>query len=419
MVPVEQGVVPGRAFHGSPCPLVVVGAWQLSSGHSDRVACQPHDETLESLKAHRDAGLFCFDCADIYTGVEALLGEVVAGSDGTGIRVHTKCVPDLDAIRAGLVKRDYLEAGITRSLNRLKVKSLDMVQLHWWDYDASGFAEAFEQLHALRTDGLIGAVGLTNTDLQRMKDLAATGHAIASNQVQFSLLDRRAERSGMTAYCAEHGVELICYGVLAGGFLTDRWLGRDDPGFDDLENRSLVKYRLVIDEYGSWEDFQRLLRCLKGVAERRAVSVADASCAWTMQSLGGSGRILLGARGAAHVAGMARCLRTTLLPEDVAELNAEIAGRGIGGEVFGAERAGGRHTGKIRQNLNGVGGAGQLEECLARAEKGKGGEIPDTMRREVELLRRLGNDVTAIQAVLDEAGPVGKRAKTCDENSAA
>lgn len=372
--------VPSQEFCGEECPLVIVGAWQLSAGHSSAADA---GDGLASLRAHVDAGLRCIDCADIYTGVEDLLGHL-----GQDFRVHTKCVPDLDALESGIT-RDYLEAGVVRSLNRLRRTRLDLVQLHWWDYSVPGFDAAFVLLHELAREGLIGAVGLTNTDLPHMRQLVATGHSIASNQVQFSLLDRRPERSGMVQFCREQGIELVCYGVLAGGFLTDKWLGVEDPGFDSLENRSLTKYRLIIDEYGAWEDFQRLLRLLRQVADARGSSISEVSSAWAHQKAGG--RLLQGARGSSHVASMTSSLRRPLAPEHVALLDAEVGDKGLKGEVFEAERQGGRHTGIMRRNLNGIGGAAQVAECLAR------GAAP-LRQREIDVLRRLGNDVSSLEA---------------------
>ena len=88
-----------------------------------------------------DAGITTFDCADIYTGVEALIGEWLkrrrARSNAVPVQVHTKYVPDLDRLpthsRADVVR------GVDRSLARLGVEPLDLVQLHWWDYDVPGY----------------------------------------------------------------------------------------------------------------------------------------------------------------------------------------------------------------------------------------------------------------------------------------
>ena len=76
--------------------------------------------------------------------------------------------------------------------------------------------------------------------------------------------------------------------LAAGGFLTDRWLGKDDPGFENLENRSLTKYRLIIDEYGTWADFQRLLQLLSGIAGQRSTSVASVAVGWVLRQVGTS-----------------------------------------------------------------------------------------------------------------------------------
>ena len=85
-------------------------------------------------------------------------------------------------------------------------------------------------------------------------------------------------------FCAQHGIELLCYGSLAGGFLTDRWLGQADPGFEGLENRSLTKYRLIIDEYSTqWEDFQALLRLMRKIADRRGTDIAGVAIQWVLR----------------------------------------------------------------------------------------------------------------------------------------
>lgn len=382
--------VPPREFCGSACPLLIVGAWQLSAGHSALTDQQARSASVQALAEYARAGLVCFDCADIYTGVEALLGEVQQACPG--VRIHTKCVPDLDAMLAGGVTREYLEAGVRRSLGRLQMGALDLVQLHWWDYDVPGFVDACKQLCHLSACGLIRAVGLTNTDLGQLQNLVQAGCCIASNQIQLSVLDRRPLRSGMAAFCESHRIELLCYGALAGGFLTDRWLGAEDPGFDALENRSLTKYRLIIDEYGSWHDFQRLLRVLSAVASRRETDIAGVAVGWVLRQTG-STRVILGARGAEHVAGAAASLNLTLSRQDLAEIDQEIGERGITGEVFEAERAGGRHTGIMRRNLNGVGGQAQVVECLARIRDG----CP-VDPQEVELLEKLGNDVSELRA---------------------
>ena len=75
---------------------IIKGGWQLSDGHSDNVSASP----VADMGAFVDAGIDTFDCADIYTGVEALIGQYLegAGDAASSVRVHTKYVPDYDAL---------------------------------------------------------------------------------------------------------------------------------------------------------------------------------------------------------------------------------------------------------------------------------------------------------------------------------
>ena len=144
---------------------VIRGGWQFAGGHGpvDREAA------IETLLASFDAGVTTFDCADIYTGVEALIGafrERVArtrGAEAAGaIRVHTKFVPDLAAL--GQVDKAYVEGIIDRSLARLGMERLDLVQFHWWSYAAPGLMDVVGWLDELRRDGKLRFIRPLGTD---------------------------------------------------------------------------------------------------------------------------------------------------------------------------------------------------------------------------------------------------------------
>ena len=184
--------------------------------------------------AFADAGITTFDCADIYTGVEDMIGEfrqryrMLRGEAALdGIRVHTKFVPDLDMLPR--ITRSYVEGVIDRSLQRLKMERLDLVQFHWWDYAVPGYLDAAGHLADLRRAGKIDRIGATNFDTAHMLGLVDSGVPLVSMQVQYSLLDARPARQ-MVAAATKHGVSLLCYGTVAGGFLSDRWLGAARAG---------------------------------------------------------------------------------------------------------------------------------------------------------------------------------------------
>ena len=125
-------------------------------------------------------------------------------------------------------------------------------------------------LQELKDEGLIRHLGLTNVDTAHLRVIVHSGIDIVSNQVCFSLLDQRAAH-GMTEFCVEHGIKLLAFGTVAGGFLTERWLGKPEPDVDKLENWSLMKYKRFIDQAGGWDVFQHLLETLERVAQKHQV----------------------------------------------------------------------------------------------------------------------------------------------------
>jgi aryl-alcohol dehydrogenase-like predicted oxidoreductase len=327
---------------------VIKGGWQLAGGHGpvdDAAAMNDMDRFVE-------AGITTFDCADIYTGVEALIGQWRrrrGAPSATPIQVHTKYVPDLD--RLPRHTRADVVSGIDRSLSRLGVDALDLVQLHWWDYDVPGYVEAAQWLDELRRAGKVRHVGVTNFDRIRLDEIRAAGVPLISHQVQYSVIDRRPA-GAMAATCAERGIGLLCYGALAGGFLSERYLGAPAPA-EPLPNRSLVKYRLIIEESGGWDRFQILLVVLQRVAARHGVGIGAVALRWVLDQPGVAG-VMVGARPARHLDQIAKA--TTLVldavdRDEIAQWHREAPGPD--GEVYGLERLkGGRHASIMRYSLH-------------------------------------------------------------------
>jgi aryl-alcohol dehydrogenase-like predicted oxidoreductase len=185
--------------------------------------------------------------------------------------VHTKCVPDYDRLTS--CDRAYLTGIIDRSLERLGVAQLDLVQFHWWNLAQPGYVEALGILSDLRREGKIAHLGLTNFNTAVTREILDAGIPLVSTQVQYSLLDSRPDQ-GLIALCQERGVQLLCYGTLAGGLLSDAWLGQAEPT-EPLANRSHTKYKLIIEDFGGWDLFQELLHALQAIATRHGVGLGD------------------------------------------------------------------------------------------------------------------------------------------------
>lgn len=332
---------------------VIRGGWQLSSGHG----AVRSDDPVADMVAFADAGITTFDCADIYTGVEEMIGRFrrqyrdLRGAEALGrIKVHTKYVPDLDVLPR-ITKTD-VEGVIDQSLRRLGVERLDLVQFHWWDYDAPRWREAALWLEELRRAGKIHKIGGTNFDTDHMLEIVQVGVKLATMQVQYSLLDRRPEQR-MARAAAENGVAFLCYGTVAGGFLGDRWLGVEEPAVEALENRSLVKYKLIIDDFGGWDLFQALLQALRRVADRHGSDIATVASA-AMLGRPGVAAVIVGARNRDHLASNLAISSLALTEEDHALIAEALAGaREIEGDVFTLERdRHGRHGAIMKYNLN-------------------------------------------------------------------
>ena len=139
---------------------------------------------------------------------------------------------------------------------------------------------------------------------------------------------------------------------IAGGLLTEAWLGQPDPGFA-FENRSLVKYRLIIDEFGPWDLFQTLLARLKQVGDRHGVSLSSVATPWVLDQPQVAAAIV-GARYARHLPKTLEVFDLRLDDDDRAAIAAVLApARGPSGPVYGLEvdRAG-RHGRIMKYNLN-------------------------------------------------------------------
>lgn len=335
---------------------VIRGGWQLAGDHGDVDRAAVTDD----LAAFHDAGITTFDCADIYTGVEAMIGDFRAamlqrrGADALKrLKVHTKFVPDLATL--SMIRPDDVRRIIDRSLQRLRTERLDLVQFHWWDYQQPRYLETALVLKALQDEGKIALVGGTNFDAAHVEAIAAAGVSFATMQVQYSLLDDRPAGT-MRRVCGRLGTSLLCYGTLAGGFLSERWLGAAAPRAP-LANRSLVKYRLIIEEFGGWPLFQQLLATLKRIADRHDASIANIASRWVLDQPQVAG-VIVGARHAGHLKDTLRIGTVSLSDTDRAEISAVLAQReGPKGEVYALERdRSGPHGSIMKYHLNAVPG---------------------------------------------------------------
>jgi aryl-alcohol dehydrogenase-like predicted oxidoreductase len=326
---------------------VIKGGWHLAGDHG---VIDP-EQAVHDMAAFVQGGITTFDCADIYTGVEALIGRFRALYPrlAKDVQVHTKFIPDLRMLAE--VDSTYVERSIDRSLMRLGLERLDLVQFHWWDYDVPGYVEAALELSRLRDKGKIANIGVTNFDVAHLTAILDAGVPVVSMQAQYSLLDERP-RNGMIDLCRNRDIAVICYGTVAGGFLSERWLGRREPG-GDLTNRSLIKYKLIIDDFGGWDLFQHLLLALGRIAVKHRCDIATVASRavlnWDHVTA-----IIVGATNASHLCANRKIADLELDASDVQAIQSILHRRqGPDGDVYSLERdRTGRHGRIMKYDLH-------------------------------------------------------------------
>jgi aryl-alcohol dehydrogenase-like predicted oxidoreductase len=251
---------------------ILNGMWQVAGGHG----YIDQELAIADMMRYNDAGFTTWDLADIYGPAEDFIGEfrrrllkLKGREDLEKIQSLTKWVPQPGRITSSIVNEN-----IQKSLRRMDVSSLDLLQFHWWDYNNPYYMDALKYLSDLREKGLIKHLGLTNFDTERMQIMMDSGLKIVSNQVQFSIIDRRPEVE-MIQFCLDNNVHLLAYGSICGGLISERYLGRKEPSSAELNTLSLRKYKRMIDVWGGWHLFQDLLLVLNGIAEKHNVSIAN------------------------------------------------------------------------------------------------------------------------------------------------
>lgn len=301
---------------------VLNGMWQVSGAHG---RIDPK-RAIESMFNHMDAGFTTWDLADHYGPAEDLIGEFrrqlinTRGQDAlSNLQAFTKWVP-----RPTRMTRQLVERNIDISLKRMGVATLDLLQFHWWEYRDKNYLDALKYLSELQQEGKIRHLALTNFDTEHLKIITEAGIKIVSNQVQFSLIDRRPEVN-MVSFCQEHDIKLFTYGTLCGGLLSEKYLGQSEPRGGELSTASLRKYKNMIDAWGGWSLFQELLAVLKQIADKHGVSIPNVAVRYILDKPTVAG-VIVGARLSVsqHFDDNARVFNFAIDAEDEARIDAVV-----------------------------------------------------------------------------------------------
>ncbi|CAD7967961.1 unnamed protein product [Amoebophrya sp. A25] len=311
----------------SSFPRVIIGCWQLLE--RDR---NP-EKAVETIVRYQQSGFHYFDTADIYGPSEELLGHARAvledavleqqktgtenNSTGEGavapFHVFTKYVPSNIRESADRINTQSRKALFGKSkikgTHAENLPPLELVQFHWWDFDDGGHIAHAKELMRLQGQQKIRHLAVTNFDVKHLQQLIDVQYPVTVNQVQFSLLDRRAE-NGMLQLAKKQKFKLACFGSVAGGWLSEKYLNMpEDPmsqrSFRSGATISLQMYRSSLDSWGDWKLFQELLSTLDMVAKKyEKATIAMIAAWWVLQKLeteAYGGAVIIGVRDPRHL----------------------------------------------------------------------------------------------------------------------
>lgn len=284
-VPFPEKIMLGESLRIS---RVLTGLWQVADIEKDGVLIDP-ERGADDLDAYMRRGFSSFDMADHYGSAEIISGHLLKRYKDTSERpiICTKWCPEPGEMSAKTVR-----AGVQERLNRLGVDKVDLLQFHWWMFEHPAWLDALHELTVLRKEGLITEIGVTNFDAMHLQLALSDGIPLLTNQVSFSLLDRRAA-GPLSTLCQTTKTRLFGYGTLCGGFLSDRWLGKPEPV--DIPDWSKMKYKRFIDTTGGWETFQALLAAAAEIGKKHGVSLSNVATRWVLEQSSVAG-VIIGAR---------------------------------------------------------------------------------------------------------------------------
>ena len=249
--------------------VVALGAWAIGGtwwGGTEEKA------SIEAVNASIDSGVNFIDTAPAYgRGIsEEFIGKAIGSKRGK-IILATKCGLRWD-MKKGMYFFDYdgatvyrylgkesIEEELDRSLKRLKTDYIDLYQTHWQD-PTTPIEETMETLLALKEKGKIRAIGVSNVDIEQLKEYAKYG-VVNTDQEQYSLIDRGVE-ADLLPWCIENNASMLAYSPMARGLLTGKMSHKRNFGEGDSRKQ---------EERFSGSNIKKVNKLLKKYLEPLAV----------------------------------------------------------------------------------------------------------------------------------------------------
>lgn len=279
---------------GPEISVIGYGSWEAGGAGWGP---NPSDEqVIEAIHAGMRAGINWVDTAEIYGRgkSEELVGRALA--DHPDVLVFTKVAPGPAGSGA---TRDAVRSAVDASLRRLGRDHIDLYQLHW-PTDEVPLEETWEAMAALKEEGTVRYIGLSNFDRSQIERAEKIAH-VDSLQPHFSMLHPKG-RNDLLPFCKSNGTGVIAYGPLAYGLLTGAITAETEFSEDDWRSGK-HKMQGYYDQFYAPGVFERnlaIVERLRPIADRLSISLAQLALAWVFHQEGATGAIA-GSRQPHHV----------------------------------------------------------------------------------------------------------------------
>ncbi|GAB4460666.1 MAG: aldo/keto reductase [Elainellaceae cyanobacterium] len=286
---------------------ILMGTWQ--AGKSGWVGIEDA-ETIKALRAAFEAGMTTVDTAEVYGQGHSERVVAEALSDVRDRAVY------MTKVFANHLKYDQVIAACESSLKNLKTDYIDLYQIHWpagaFNTEIVPIAETMSALNALKQQGKIRAIGVSNFSRAQLEEAAQHGR-IDSLQPPYNLFWRYVEADAMP-YCIEHQISILAYSPLAQGLLTGKF------GLDKVFPPEDVRSKNKLFQGETYARAQQALDKLRPIATRYDTSLGNLALAWLMAQP--QTHAIVGVRNAEQAIDSARAAEVQLSPEDVAAIDA-------------------------------------------------------------------------------------------------
>jgi len=222
----EQSIEDSRSLDNIE---IGVGAWAWGDRFFWNYGGSYNDEDIEAaFQACLDAGVNFFDTAEVYGQgrSEQILGKLLK-TTGKPVFIATKFFP-----YPWRFSKNSLHKALQNSLNRLQLDHVFLYQIHWPLFLLPIESLMDSMAKEVRSGNTI-AIGVSNFNNSQTKRaynaLSNRQIKLASNQVEYHLLNRQIEKNGLLARCQELGVRVIAYSPLAQGLLTGKYSPESPP----------------------------------------------------------------------------------------------------------------------------------------------------------------------------------------------